>query len=213
MPKPLFGVNGSGMHCNLSLFKNGQNAFYEPSADLELSDNARHFIAGVLMHAPAFTAITNPTVNSYKRLVPGYEAPCYVAWSARNRSPLIRIPASRGLSTRIEVRSVDPAANPYLAMAVLLKAGLDGIKNKLTPPAPVDRNIYVMTREERLAEGITDLPATLAIALDTLQADEVLTAGLGEHILEHFIEAKEIEWDMFRTAVHPWEREQYMKMY
>jgi glutamine synthetase len=136
-----------------------------------------------------------------------------VAWSARNRSPLIRIPASRGLSTRIEVRSVDPAANPYLAMAVLLKAGLDGIKNKLTPPAPVDRNIYVMTREERLAEGITDLPATLAIALDTLQADEVLTAGLGEHILEHFIEAKEIEWDMFRTAVHPWEREQYMKMY
>lgn len=213
MPKPLFGVNGSGMHCNLSLFKDGQNAFYEPSGDLELSDTARHFIAGVLKHAPAFTAITNPTVNSYKRLVPGYEAPCYVAWSARNRSPLIRIPASRGLSTRIEVRSVDPAANPYLAMAVLLKAGLDGVKNKLTPPAPVDRNIYVMTREERLAEGITDLPATLALALETLQADEVLTSGLGEHILEHFIEAKEIEWDMFRTAVHPWEREQYMKMY
>ncbi|MDP4107959.1 MAG: type I glutamate--ammonia ligase [Bacillota bacterium] len=213
MPKPLFGVNGSGMHCNLSLFKDGQNAFYEPSGDLELSDTARQFIAGVLKHAPAFTAITNPTVNSYKRLVPGYEAPCYVAWSARNRSPLIRIPASRGLSTRIEVRSVDPAANPYLAMAVLLKAGLDGVKNKLTPPAPVDRNIYVMTREERLAEGITDLPATLALALETLQADEVLTSGLGEHILEHFIEAKEIEWDMFRTAVHPWEREQYMKMY
>lgn len=213
MPKPLFGVNGSGMHCNLSLFKDGQNAFYEPSGDLELSDTARQFIAGVLKHAPAFTAITNPTVNSYKRLVPGYEAPCYVAWSARNRSPLVRIPASRGLSTRIEVRSVDPAANPYLAMAVLLKAGLDGVKNKLTPPAPVDRNIYVMTREERIAEGITDLPATLAIALDQLQADEVLTSGLGEHILEHFIEAKEIEWDMFRTAVHPWEREQYMKMY
>ena len=213
MPKPLFGVNGSGMHCNLSLFKDGQNAFYEPGGDLELSDTARYFIAGVLKHAPAFTAITNPTVNSYKRLVPGYEAPCYVAWSARNRSPLVRIPASRGLSTRIEVRSVDPAANPYLAMAVLLKAGLDGVKNKLTPPAPVDRNIYVMTREERIAEGITDLPATLAIALDQLQADEVLTSGLGEHILEHFIEAKEIEWDMFRTAVHPWEREQYMSMY
>jgi glutamine synthetase len=213
MPKPLFGVNGSGMHCNLSLFKDGQNAFYEPSGDLELSDTARQFIAGIIKHAPNFTAITNPTVNSYKRLVPGYEAPCYVAWSASNRSPLVRIPASRGLSTRIEVRSVDPAANPYLAMAVLLKAGLDGVKNKLTPPAPVDRNIYVMSREERLAEGIIDLPATLAIAIDQLQADEVLTSGLGEHILEHFIEAKEIEWDMFRTAVHPWEREQYIKMY
>ncbi|MCQ6280077.1 type I glutamate--ammonia ligase [Bacillus sp. EB600] len=213
MPKPLFGVNGSGMHCNLSLFKNGENAFYDPSADLELSDNARHFIAGVLKHAPGFTAVTNPTVNSYKRLVPGYEAPCYVAWSSSNRSPLIRIPASRGLSTRVEVRSVDPAANPYLALAVLLKAGLDGIKNKLTPPAPIDRNIYVMNKEERLAEGITDLPATLHLALEELKADEILTSGLGEHILEHFIEAKEIEWDMFRTAVHPWEREQYMKMY
>lgn len=213
MPKPLFGVNGSGMHCNLSLFKGGENAFFDPTGDLQLSDTARQFIAGVLKHAPNFTAVTNPTVNSYKRLVPGYEAPCYVAWSARNRSPLIRIPASRGLSTRIEVRSVDPAANPYLAMAVLLKAGLDGVKNKLTPPAPVDRNIYVMNKEERLAEGITDLPATLAIALENLQSDDVLIAGLGEHILEHFIEAKEIEWDMFRTAVHPWEREQYMNMY
>ncbi len=213
MPKPLFGVNGSGMHCNLSLFKNGENAFYDPSADLELSDDARYFIAGVLKHAQGFTAVTNPTVNSYKRLVPGYEAPCYVAWSSSNRSPLIRIPASRGLSTRIEVRSVDPAANPYLALAVLLKAGLDGIKNKLTPPAPIDRNIYVMNKEERLAEGISDLPATLHLALEELKADEILTSGLGEHILEHFIEAKEIEWDMFRTAVHPWEREQYMKMY
>lgn len=213
MPKPLFGVNGSGMHCNLSLFKNGENAFYEPTGDLELSDTARQFIAGILKHAPSFTAVTNPTVNSYKRLVPGYEAPCYVAWSARNRSPLIRIPASRGLSTRVEVRSVDPAANPYLAMAVLLKAGLDGIKNKLTPPAAVDRNIYVMNKAERMAEGISDLPATLAAALDEMKKDEVITAGLGEHILEHFLEAKEIEWDMFRTAVHPWEREQYMNMY
>ncbi|MDQ0199883.1 type I glutamate--ammonia ligase [Neobacillus ginsengisoli] len=213
MPKPLFGVNGSGMHCNLSLFKNGKNAFYEPTSDLELSDTARHFIAGILKHAPSFTAVTNPTVNSYKRLVPGYEAPCYVAWSARNRSPLIRIPASRGLSTRVEVRSVDPAANPYLAMAVLLKAGLDGIKNQLTPPAPVDRNIYVMSKDERLEEGIIDLPATLAQALDQLKSDEVIVSGLGEHIFEHFVEAKEIEWDMFRTVVHPWEREQYMSMY
>ncbi|MEH7118267.1 type I glutamate--ammonia ligase [Neobacillus vireti] len=213
MPKPLFGVNGSGMHMNLSLFKNGENAFYEPTGNLEMSDTARQFIAGILKHASAFTAVTNPTVNSYKRLVPGYEAPCYVAWSARNRSPLIRIPASRGLSTRVEVRSVDPAANPYLAMAVLLKAGLDGIKNKLTPPAPVDRNIYVMSKEERIEEGIIDLPATLAHALDELKADEVIVAGLGEHIFEHFVEAKEIEWDMFRTVVHQWERDQYMSMY
>ncbi len=213
MPKPLFGVNGSGMHMNLSLFTGDQNAFYEPTGDLELSDNARHFIAGILNHAEAFTAVTNPTVNSYKRLVPGYEAPCYVAWSAMNRSPLVRIPASRGLSTRVEVRSVDPAANPYLAMAVLLKAGLNGIKNKLTPPAPIDRNIYVMSKDERIENGIIDLPATLAHALEKLQADEVITSGLGEHILEHFIEAKEIEWDMFRTVVHQWERDQYMNVF
>ncbi|MBE4908636.1 type I glutamate--ammonia ligase [Bacillus luteolus] len=213
MPKPLFGVNGSGMHCNVSLFSNGKNAFYDTSGNLELSDTARQFIAGVLKHAPGFTAVTNPTVNSYKRLVPGYEAPCYVAWSARNRSPLIRIPASRGVSTRVEVRSVDPAANPYLAMAVLLAAGLDGIKNKLTPPAPIDRNIYVMNKAERLEAGIEDLPATLAQALDQLKKDEVIINALGEHLFEHFVEAKEIEWDMFRTQVHPWEREQYMSMY
>ncbi|WP_433957781.1 type I glutamate--ammonia ligase [Cytobacillus horneckiae] len=213
MPKPLFGVNGSGMHCNVSLFKDGVNSFYDQKADLELSDIARNFIAGIIKHAPSFTAVTNPTVNSFKRLVPGYEAPCYVAWSARNRSPLIRIPASRGVSTRVEVRSVDPAANPYLAMAVLLKAGLDGVKNNLTPPAPVDRNIYVMSKEEREAEGIKDLPATLYSALELLKADEVMVSALGEHIIEHFIEAKEIEWDMFRTQVHPWEREQYLQMY
>jgi glutamine synthetase len=213
MPKPLFGVNGSGMHMNLSLFKNGENAFYDPKGDLELSDTARQFVAGTIKNATAFTAVTNPTVNSYKRLVPGYEAPCYVAWSAQNRSPLIRIPASRGLSTRVEVRSVDPAANPYLAMAVLLQAGLDGIKNNLTPPAPVDRNIYVMDKEEREEVGIADLPANLSAALTELQSNEVICAALGEHILEHFVEAKEIEWDMFRTQVHPWEREQYLSMY
>ncbi|PEB39314.1 type I glutamate--ammonia ligase, partial [Bacillus pseudomycoides] len=202
MPKPLFGVNGSGMHCNLSLFKNGENVFYDQNGELQLSDDARHFIAGILKHAPAFTAVANPTVNSYKRLVPGYEAPCYVAWSAQNRSPLVRIPASRGISTRVEVRSVDPAANPYLVMATLLAAGLDGIKNKLTPPAAVDRNIYVMTKEEREEAGIVDLPATLAQALVTLQSNEIVCGALGEHLLEHFIEAKEIEWDMFRTQVH-----------
>ncbi|TKI89846.1 type I glutamate--ammonia ligase, partial [Bacillus wiedmannii] len=207
MPKPLYGVNGSGMHCNLSLFKNGENVFFDQNGDLQLSDDARHFIAGILKHAPAFTAVANPTVNSYKRLVPGYEAPCYVAWSAQNRSPLVRIPASRGISTRVEVRSVDPAANPYLVMATLLAAGLDGIKNKLTPPAAVDRNIYVMTKEEREEAGIVDLPATLAQALITLQSNEVVCGALGDHLLEHFIEAKEIEWDIFRTQVHQWERD------
>ncbi|TDL34960.1 type I glutamate--ammonia ligase [Jeotgalibacillus sp. S-D1] len=213
MPKPLFGVNGSGMHCNMSLFKSGVNAFFDEKADQQLSETAYQFMAGTLKHASAFTAVTNPTVNSYKRLVPGYEAPCYIAWSARNRSPLIRIPASRGLSTRVEVRSVDPAANPYLAMAVLLSAGLDGIKNGLTPPKAIDRNIYVMDKEEREEAGIKDLPATLFAALEELKKDEVIINSLGGHIFEHFVEAKEIEWDMFRTQVHPWEREQYLEMY
>ncbi|WP_175989116.1 type I glutamate--ammonia ligase [Bacillus sp. Marseille-Q1617] len=213
MPKPLFGVNGSGMHCNMSLFKDGKNAFFDEKGDLQLSDTARQFLAGTIKHATAFTAITNPTVNSYKRLVPGYEAPCYVAWSAQNRSPLIRIPASRGISTRVEVRSVDPAANPYLAMSVLLAAGLDGIKNNLEAPKPIDRNIYVMDKKEREEAGITDLPATLYAALEELKKDEVIIKSLGGHIFEHFVEAKEIEWDMFRTQVHPWEREQYIQMY
>ncbi|UZH06867.1 type I glutamate--ammonia ligase [Heyndrickxia coagulans] len=214
MPKPLFGVNGSGMHSNLSLFKGKENAFYDPNdAKLQLSDTAYQFIAGIIKHAPNFTAVTNPTVNSYKRLVPGYEAPCYVAWSARNRSPLMRIPASRGLSTRVEVRSVDPSANPYLALAVLLKAGLDGIANKLQAPEPVDRNIYVMTKEEREEAGIVDLPGTLLQALENLKSDEVMVDALGDHIIEHFLEAKEIEWDMFRTQVHQWERDQYLQMY
>ncbi|MFJ8235117.1 type I glutamate--ammonia ligase [Ureibacillus sp. NPDC094379] len=213
MPKPLFGVNGSGMHANLSLFSGDQNAFYDEGADLQLSDTARQFMAGVMKHAKAFTAVTNPLVNSYKRLVPGYEAPCYIAWSARNRSPLIRIPASRGLSTRIEVRSVDPAANPYLAMAVLLEAGLDGIRNELTPPAPVDRNIYIMNSAELKENGIDSLPGSLLEALGELAKDEVIKGALGEHIYLNFKEAKEIEFDMFRTHVSPWEREQYMKMY
>lgn len=213
MPKPLFGVNGSGMHCNVSLFKGKENAFYDESADLQLSETAFQFMAGVLKHVKGFTAVTNPTVNSYKRLVPGYEAPCYVAWSAQNRSPLIRIPASRGLSTRIEVRSVDPAANPYLAMAVILEAGLNGIEQQLTPPPAVDRNIYVMNAEERVEAGIGNLPANLNDALAALAEDKVIQEALGAHIYANFREAKEIEFDMFRTQVHQWERDQYMKMY
>ncbi|QBP41403.1 type I glutamate--ammonia ligase [Paenisporosarcina antarctica] len=213
MPKPLFGVNGSGMHMNVSLFNGKDNAFYDENADLKLSETAYQFMAGILKHVQGFTAITNPTVNSYKRLVPGYEAPCYVAWSAQNRSPLIRIPSSRGVSTRVEVRSVDPAANPYLAMAVILKAGLDGIKNKLTPPPAVDRNIYVMNKQERRANGVEDLPADLYAALIELEKNETIREALGEHIYANFVDSKEIEWDMFRASVHPWEREQYLKMY
>ncbi|MFJ7970931.1 type I glutamate--ammonia ligase [Psychrobacillus sp. NPDC096389] len=213
MPKPLFGVNGSGMHFNVSLFNGKENAFFDESTESKMSETAMQFMAGVLKHVQSFTAITNPTVNSYKRLVPGYEAPCYVAWSGQNRSPLIRIPSSRGLSTRIEVRSVDPAANPYLAMAVILQAGLDGIKQKMTPPPAVDRNIYVMTEEERIENGIYNLPPTLHEAVLELGKSEVIRGALGDHIYANFVEAKEIEWDMFRTTVHPWEREQYLKMY
>ncbi|UOQ42973.1 type I glutamate--ammonia ligase [Halobacillus salinarum] len=213
MPKPLFGVNGSGMHANMSLFNDKGNAFFDEKGDKQLSEVAYQFTAGIIKHATNFTAVTNPTVNSYKRLVPGYEAPCYVAWSGRNRSPLVRVPTSRGLSTRIEVRSVDPSANPYMAMAVLLAAGLDGVENKLEAPTPVDRNIYVMNKKEREAHGIKDLPGTLYDALEELQEDPVMVDALGEHLFEHFIEAKEIEWDMFRTQVHPWEREQYLQTY
>jgi len=213
MPKPLFGVNGSGMHCHVSLFRGGENAFYDPEDPLGLSDVARWFMAGVLYHARGFAAITNPTVNSYKRLVPGYEAPNYVAWSASNRSPMVRIPASRGLSTRIEVRNPDPAANPYLALAVILKAGLDGIKNRMKLPAPTNRNIYVMTEEERIEEGIQMLPTSLREALDELVRNEVICEALGDHALAHFYELKEIEWDMYRMQVHQWERDQYLALY
>ncbi len=213
MPKPLFGVNGSGMHCNMSLFKGKTNTFLDENGPLQLSETAYQFIAGTIKHALSFTAVTNPTVNSYKRLVPGYEAPCYVAWSGSNRSPLIRVPSSRGASTRVEVRSVDPAANPYLALSVLLASGLDGIKNNLEAPKAIDRNIYIMDKEEREANGIQDLPATLADALEELKKDEVIIEALGEHLFEHFIESKEIEWDMFRTQVHPWEREQYISAF
>ena len=213
MPKPLGGEAGSGMHFNVSLFKGKENAFYDESTELGLSETAMQFMAGILEHVKGFTAITNPTINSYKRLVPGYEAPCYVAWSAENRSPLIRIPSSRGVATRVEVRSVDPSANPYLAMAVILEAGLEGIRNKMTPPPGINRNIYMMNEQERDASGIDNLPATLDEALELLSKDEVAKKALGDHIHEHFIEAKEIETDMFRTAVHPWERDMYLKMY
>ncbi len=161
MPKPVYGVNGSGMHCNMSLFNEEGNAFYDAGSESGLSETAYKFIAGLLHHAKAYTAICNPIINSYKRLVPGYEAPVYIAWSTQNRSPLIRIPASRGLSTRVELRSVDPSTNPYLALATLLAAGLDGIASDIEVPAPIDRNIYIMDAEDREANGIYDLPKKL----------------------------------------------------
>lgn len=166
-----------------------------------------------MKHARGYTAVCNPIVNSYKRLVPGYEAPVYVAWSGKNRSPLVRVPSSRGLSTRLELRSVDPTANPYLAMAVLLQAGLDGIKNKIAPPAAVDRNIYVMTEDERKEAEITDLPSTLHNAIKYMRKDEIVKEALGNHIYNNFIEAKKMEWSAYRQQVSEWEREQYLEMY
>lgn len=213
MPKPLHGINGSGMHCHVSLFRGKENAFYDENDALGLSETAYQFMAGILAHARNFAAITNPLVNSYKRLVPGYEAPVYVAWSSKNRSPMIRIPAARVLSTRLEIRNPDPAANPYLALAVLLKAGLDGIKNKMTPPKSTDRNIYQMGELERIEAGIDTLPADLKEAIENLKSDEVICEALGEHALTHFVEAKEIEWDIYRTQVHQWERDQYIHSY
>lgn len=214
MAKPKYGINGSGMHCNMSLFdKEGNNVFYDPKGEMELSTTAYEFLAGLLKHAYSFTAIMNPTVNSYKRLVPGYEAPVYVAWAGRNRSPLIRVPASRGKSTRLELRSVDPTANPYLALAVLLDSGLDGITNKLTPPAPVESNIYVMTDEERKTVGITDLPSTLRNAVKALQEDEVVKDAMGEHIYTNFVEAKRIEWASYAQYVSQWEIDNYLELY
>lgn len=213
MPKPIYGINGSGMHCHLSLFRNGRNAFADESDEVGLSVTARQFLAGILHHAPAFTAICNPIVNSYKRLVPGYEAPNYVAWSAKNRSPLVRVPAARGMSTRIEVRSPDPSCNPYLAIAAMLASGLDGIERNLPLPSPVNRNIYRMSDAEKEAVGIQSLPDNLSRALDLFGRDEVLVEALGEHVLTHFIEAKRIEWNIYRTQVSEWERDQYLQMY
>lgn len=210
MPKPIYGENGSGMHVHQSLFQDGKNAFYDPEGELELSEIAYYYIGGLLKHAPALTAITNPTINSYKRLVPGYEAPVYISWSARNRSALIRVPSARGNATRLELRNPDPSANPYLAMAVMLKAGLDGIKNKIEPGDQTSDNIFTMSEEERLARGIESLPGNIIDAVNNLKEDDVIRDTLGEHIFEHFVEAKLIEWDVYRTQVHQWELEQYL---
>lgn len=213
MPKPIFGIAGSGMHLNQSLMQGSQNVFYDEDAPMQLSKTAHYYTGGLMKHVRAITAITNANVNSYKRLVSGYEAPVYLAWSSRNRSPLIRVPAKRGQSTRIELRSPDPSCNPYLALAVCLRAGLDGIKNKIEPPAPCDRNIYEMTQEERRELNIGNLPGSLMDALGELYKDEVIKDALGPHVTKRFIEAKSIEWDRYRTQVHPWEIEEYLSKY
>jgi glutamine synthetase len=213
MPKPIYGIAGSGMHTNISLFSNGENTFYDPNTATKLSEAAMYFIGGVLKHAPAFSAITNPTVNSYKRLVSGYEAPVYIAWSEKNRSPLVRIPAKRGSSTRVELRNPDPSCNPYLALAVMIKAGLDGIKNKISPPAAVNKNIYAMSDEEMRENGIYSLPTSLEEAIKELEKNPVMTAALGTHVYQRFLEAKKIEWDNYRLQVHQWELDEYLNKF
>ena len=214
MPKPKFGISGSGMHINMSLAtEEGKNIFADENGQIGLSDDAYHFIAGIMKHARGMSAITNPLVNSYKRLVPGYEAPVYIAWSAKNRSPLIRIPASRGNGTRVELRNPDPTANPYLVLALCLAAGLDGIKNKIEVPESVDCNIYEMTPGERRAAGIENMPADLKEAVDCLVADEFLCSVLGEHITTKYVEAKMKEWENYTTRVSQWEIDEYLYKY
>jgi glutamine synthetase len=213
MPKPIFGRNGSGMHTHQSLFAKGKNAFHDPKGRWELSDTALAYIAGLLSHARGFCPVTNPLVNSYKRLVPGYEAPVNVAWSMRNRSPLVRIPDKRGTGTRCELRMPDPSANPYLALAVQLAAGLDGLERKLTPPDPVNKNIFEMSYRERRKYRIDELPRDLHEALECLEKDEVIRAALGEHIYARFVEAKREEWQEYIGQVSEWELERYLGLY
>ena len=213
MPKPISGINGNGMHTNMSLFNEDGNVFYDEAGDLQLSKTAYNFLGGVLAHAANFTAITNPTVNSYKRLTPGFEAPVYVAWSGSNRSPMVRVPASRGNSTRLELRSVDPTANPYLAFAVILAAGLDGVAGEMEPNHAVDRNIYLMDEAERKKAGITDLPDTLLAAVNDLDTDEVIKAALGSHMARTFVDAKRLEYQAYRQEVSQWELETYLEQY
>jgi glutamine synthetase len=213
MPKPVAGINGSGMHVHLSLFKGGQNAFFDESAPHQLSHTALNFIGGLLEHAAGMVAVTNPLVNSYKRLTPGYEAPTNIAWSASNRSAMIRIPARRGVGTRTELRMPDPSCNPYLALAVMMAAGLDGIERDLTPPPAIQRNIYEMSVRDRRKHKIKELPGTLREALANLQRDDLIRKALGEHVFSKFVDAKSREFDSYRITVHDWELDKYLAEY
>ncbi len=210
MPKPKSGVNGSGMHINMSLAKDGVNAFYDAESPIHLSREGYYFIGGIMKHIRAITAVTNPLVNSYKRLVPGYEAPVYVAWSVTNRSQLIRIPAMNDPRQRIELRNPDSAANPYLALAVCMAAGLDGIRNEILPPDSVDANIFAMSEEERAKQGIECLPGNLLEAVQALEQDKYIYEVLGEHTAERFIREKKKEWEEYRASVSQWEIDRYL---
>ncbi len=210
MPKPLMGVNGSGMHVNMSLSRDGINIFYDPESRLHLSGEAYYFIGGIMKHIRAITAVTNPLVNSYKRLVPGYEAPVYIAWSVTNRSPLIRIPPINDSRQRIELRSPDSAANPYLAFAVCMAAGLDGIRNRIMPPDSVDANIFAMEEEELAARDIQCLPANLLEAIHALEQDAYICGILGDHAVKQFVTAKKKEWEDYRASVSSWEIDNYL---
>jgi glutamine synthetase len=213
MPKPIYGIAGSGMHVNTSLFDKGRNIFFDENDPLQLSKEAYWFIGGIMKNMRSITALTNPLVNSYKRLIPGYEAPVYIAWSARNRSPLIRIPAARGTATRLELRCPDPSCNPYLALAAILSAGLDGIENRIMPPEPVNKNLYNMSTEDRCAENIAQLPGSLDEAISEMKASSFVRELLGEHIFNKYIEAKMEECFEYRTRISKWEIDSYLKNY
>jgi glutamine synthetase len=213
MPKPIFGINGSGMHVHQSLFKGDKNAFFDPKDSYNLSKEAKSYIAGLLKYAPEFTAVCNQWVNSYKRLVPGYEAPVYLSWARRNRSDLVRVPEyrpGREKATRVELRSPDPACNPYLCFSVMLAAGLDGIKNNLQVPAPIEENVYEMNAEERKQRNITTLPGSLAEAVQLAEGSNLVREALGEHVFNSFVENKKKEWDMYRTQVTEYELKRYL---
>ena len=213
MPKPKAEVNGSGMHINMSLCRDGENVFADPGDPNGLSKIAYHFIAGIMDHAKGMTAITNPIVNSYKRLVPGYEAPVYIAWSAQNRSPLVRVPAARGAGTRIELRNPDPSANPYLVLAVCLAAGLDGIKRELMPPASTDSNVFKLTDDEREAMGIENIPDNLDRAVRAMKKDSLIHRTLGSHAFMKYVAYKQKEWNQYRNVVTEWEIKNYLSRY
>jgi len=213
MPKPLFGENGSGMHTHMSLFRGSRNAFFDPQGKYHLSDIALYFIGGLLKYAPEITSVTCQWVNSYKRLVPGYEAPVYLSWAQKNRSDLIRVPMykpGKEEATRIEFRSPDPACNPYLAFSVMLAAGLAGIKERITPPEPVEENVYKMSAAERERRGIKQLPGSLLEAIQLTEKSKLVREALGDHIFEHFIENKKLEWDRYRIQITSYELEKYL---
>lgn len=214
MPKPIFGQNGSGMHTHQSLFAGGTNAFYAPDAKWQLSDTALHYIGGLLRHARGFAAVTNPLVNSYKRLVPGYEAPVYVAWSRRNRSALIRVPLyhpGEEKATRAEIRCPDPSCNPYLAFAALLHAGLEGIEKGYELPDPMETNLYDLSKPERDALGIQALPESLGEAIEVAASSELVERALGAELRDRLVALKRAEWDEYRKQVTPWEVDRYLR--